>query len=356
MDTEARAVQLRGIQMAPDQEWPAPEQPLEDSILLIYSVAHTAQRHLAAAEEAVTSYRRPDIRKDRRTDPNRLVRTRPERFRIPASSGPASTLNSELVGKLVRCVGAIAFVDDMRPNIAYELGFFHGKGSPVLLLASTSPEPSWSSLSDLAGSAVRQFTDETLPGLIREYLDDLFLKLEKVEKWPSYTFPDPSQNLLAARSLRFTCKDFKPVKKGGFGGGFRLFTWDCPLNIRINRLLSDDAARFKLAVRSPDDAHFSVYFELQYEDSDRVPRQVWLGLSSWLERGDYRNDERNIPTDPANKEWRFVTGTFKGLQRQAHLPDIAHATLKRVRLRAGQPGSRKRCAVEFGYLEINGCM
>jgi hypothetical protein len=353
MGTDARTVQIPGVPIT--GQWGAPKRPLQDSVLIIYSVKSTEQHHRRIASLAVREYRRHDIRDDRPPDPDRFVCTQPEEFKIPASTGPRDTLNSELVNKLRNCVGAIAFVDDMRPNIAYELGFFHGMGRPVLLLSSSTPEPSWSNITDLAGSAVQQFTEEDLTALIHQYLDELFLRLENVDRWPSYPFPNPRHNLLSRSGLELRCNDMEIVKKGPFGRLVRLFEWQHPLNIRINKSLSD-GARFKIAVRSPEDAHFSVYFELEFQDAAGKPRQVWLGLSSWLGRADYRNDERNMPTDPANAEWRFVTGTFADLQEQGHLGQIKNTNLKRVRFRAGEPNTTDRAAVEMGYLEIDGCL
>jgi len=349
MSTEAKSVQVPGLSV-----WGPPKRPLEDSILIISSIAHTAPLHRQMASMAVREYRRRDIRDDRPPDPDRFVRTQPEEFDIPAGAGAGKALNSELVEKLRRCAGAIAFVDDMRPNIAYELGFFHGMGRPVLLLSSTSPEPSWSCFTDLAGSAIQKFTEEHLTAIIHRYLDDLFLKLEDVTIWPTYTLPDPADNLLSKRGVDLRCDSMEVTKKLPFPRVVRIFEWDHPLNIRINKSLSDDA-RFKVVVRSPEGAHFSVYFEVGFQDAAGKPRQVWLGLSSWLGRADYRNDERNIPTDPANEDWRFVTGTFSGLQRQGHLGRVAAASLKRVRIRTGEPNSTDRSILEIGHLEVNGC-
>jgi nucleoside 2-deoxyribosyltransferase len=353
MDIDAASVHLPGIPVF--RGWGAPKRPLEDSILIISSVAHTAPHHRRLAALAVQEYRRADKRDDLPDDAERIVRTRPVEFKIPAGAAAGKALNGELVAKLRCCVGAIAFVDDMRPNIAYELGFFHGMGRPVLLLSSTAPGPAWSSISDLAGSAIAQFTEEDLTQLIHEYLDDLFLKLELVETWPTYTFPHKRHNLLSQSAFELHCDHMEVTSKGPYGRLVRIFDWEHPLNIRINKRLSDKA-RFKVAIRSPHNGHFAVYFELAFQDTDGKPKQVWLGLSSWLARADYRNDERNIPTDPASHDWRFVTGTFAGLERQGHLGMMENVSLKRVRFRAGEPSDNERCTIEIGYLEINGLL
>ncbi|HEX8691814.1 MAG TPA: hypothetical protein VF746_05315 [Longimicrobium sp.] len=335
--------------------FPPPRRPIEDSILVIFSVAQTAPEYLQAAENAVNTYERPDIRDDRPHDPRRLVRTHAEVFGIPEGVSPGRTLNTELVKALKRCVGAIAFVDDLRPNIAYELGFFHGKGAPVLLLTSCSPGRSWRQISDLAGAATAKFTSSNLQTLIHKYLDRLFAELEDIAPWPTYTFPKPGQNLLASDEIEVRCDGCEIVEDGPFGRMVRLSRWESPLNLSINGSLSPHA-RFKIAVRSPSEAHYAVYFELGFQDARKKERQVWLGLSSWLKRGDYRNDERNLPVDPANRQWRYVTGTFADLLRQARLSHVKNETLKRVRLRPGEPHSADDSPVEFGYLEIVGVL
>lgn len=355
MDTDAQTIHLPGVPIA-KKTWGPPKRPMEDSILIISSVKNTAPHHRQMASLAVSEYRRKQARDDcPPPGPERLIRTRSEEFKIPASAKPSMALSGELVSKLRGCVGAIAFVDDMRPNIAYELGFFHGMGRPVLLLSESTPEPAWSNFTDLAGSAVQRFTEENLTSLIHEYLDDLFLTLENVDKWPTYTFPNPRDNLLSHRDTELRCDSMELVKKGPFGRMVRLLEWESPLNIPINRSLPE-GSRFKIAIRSPEGAHFSVYFEVGFQDAAGKPRQVWLGLSSWLGQADYRSDERNIPTDPANRDWRFVTGTFAGLLRQGHLGKVTNSSLKRVRFRAGDPHSTERSMIEIGYLEINGCL
>jgi hypothetical protein len=369
MDTES--IQLPGISIAQDP-WGPPPLPLEDSVLIIYSVARTPKPHKDAVVQAVRAYQRQDIREDRLPVPSRLVRTYPHVFEIPEGAGPGMALGTELIRDLRCCLGAIAFVDDLRPNVAYELGFFHGKGERVLLLTARPPGTSWRRLSDLAGSALARYNDDNLETLVHRYLDRMFTEMESVQRWPTYTLPTRANNLLGRDDVVELGGEHVEVREDGdFGRMACIDQWEHPLNIPINQTLCRDA-RFKIALRSPENSHYSVYFELAFHDSLNKSRQVWLGLSSWLQRGDYRNDERNLPADPANKQWRFITGTFTGLLRQGHLTSIENATLKRVRFRAGQPrrplepasaaapgsrppaGASPRTPIEIGYLEITG--
>lgn len=337
--------------------YPAPLNPVQDAILIIYSVKGTSEDDRKLVEGAVNSYRRQDIRIDRKRDPGRYVETSAKVFRIPDGANPGATLTTELTSFLKICVGAIAFVDDLRPNIAYELGFFHGKGAPVLLLTKDAPSKSWDGLSDLAGAAFAQFDPKTVRATVHSYLNGLFRYLETVDRWPTYALPQKLRNLLLDEDVElFSPKDdFTRREDPLYGAVVTTSLWNHPLNLLINATLSVDA-RFKVALRSMRDVHYSMYFEIGFHDAGGQERQIWLGLSSWLYSADYRNDERNLPADPVSRQWRYVTGTFAGLLRQGCLHNIGNMTLKRIRFRAGLPHSSERIPLEIGYVDICGIL
>lgn len=335
--------------------FPRPLKPVEDGVLIIYSVAKTDGAHKDAVVSAVNEYRRPDIRPDRPPDPQRFVRTLAKVFEIPAGAPPGTTLATELTRELKICVGAIAFVDDLRPNIAYELGFFHGKGAPVLLLTTRAPTQSWRRLSDLAGAALARFGPDTITRTVHGYLDRLFDYLERVDTWPNFSLPRSSYNLLMDEEVELVGKKFDSQPDAAFGRIVSIDLWDKPLDLLINKRLSPEA-RFSVALRSPAEAPYSVYFEVAFHDAHGQDRNVWLGLSSWLRRADFRNDERNLPADPASKQWRYLTGTFSALLQQAYLHKVRNITLRRVRFRAGDPHSTTPSRVEIGYVDILGLL
>src|ERR1700741_52527 len=115
-----------------------------ERILIVYAVASTDPAELITVQEAISHFKRDDS----------TVRTIPVVFGVPAGAAPGATLGTELSEELRSCVGAVIFVDDLRPNVAYELGFFHGQGRTVLLLSHGQVEAVWTAISDLAGAAL----------------------------------------------------------------------------------------------------------------------------------------------------------------------------------------------------------
>jgi hypothetical protein len=91
-----------------------------ERILVVHSVLGTEPAEIGVVEEAIRSFERTDS----------SVRAVPVVFAIPAGAAPGSTLGTELNEELRSCIGALIFVDDLRPNVAYELGFFHGEARP----------------------------------------------------------------------------------------------------------------------------------------------------------------------------------------------------------------------------------
>jgi hypothetical protein len=335
-----------------DDSVPPPEQPLDDLILIIHSVESTDAAILNKAVQAINAYRREDHRTFRRPDAQRYVRTRADKFEIPATAAAGRTLGGALFRHLKSAVGAIAFIDDLRPNIAYEVGFFHGKGVPVLLLSSGAPHGTMAAFSDLCGSPIRRFTAETLAQHIREYLDQLFNNLERRRSWPTYELPCSSQNMLPLRQLRLYGPRYISEPEGTFGPSLKIFLWDQPLDVMLKGPLSAQT-RFKIALRSSDQADYAVYFQVSFRDLLGEERQMWLALSSWITMADFRSDERNLPAARLKDDWHYITGTFGGLLRQGYVSATADLRLERVRFRTGKPHSQAEALLEIGYLNVD---
>ena len=94
-------------------------------------------------------------------------------FNIPNAAAPGATLGTELTRELHNSIGAVVFVDDLRPNVAYELGFFHGQGRSVLLLTRSPLDSVWMSISDLAGAALADLSRTQMVAAVHGYLERL---------------------------------------------------------------------------------------------------------------------------------------------------------------------------------------
>jgi hypothetical protein len=328
----------------------------EDAVLIIYSVLQTKREHLDAVKQAVNCFARVDVRTDREAGPLRMVKTRAKVFEIPKQAEGGGALGTSLMRELRSCVGAIAFIDDLRPNIAYEIGIFHGMNAPVLLLTSNAPGEGWSRLSDLAGAPLPRFSDENVTQLVHDYLDELFSTLEMdVERSPTFAVPVRNDNLLSRKDVTPSGSSFESDARGPYGRLYRISGWDNSLDFMLNRSVTPDA-RFKVTLRTPNNAHYAIYFEVSFVDHRRKERQLWLGLSSWLKSADYCSDERNLPADSVGKHWQYVTGTFAGLLRRAHVAGASKLTLKRVRFRAGEPHTENTGTLEIGFLDVTGIL
>src|SRR2546422_8424903 len=138
-----------------------------ERILVVHSVPNTEPTALRDVEEAIRTFERRDS----------SVRTEPLVFGVPTGAAPGATLGTELTQELRACIGAIVFVDDLRPIVAYELGFFHGRGRTVLLLTYRPVDAAWTSISDLAGAALCSVESSSLEPAIHSYLNRLYDEL-----------------------------------------------------------------------------------------------------------------------------------------------------------------------------------
>jgi hypothetical protein len=85
-----------------------------EQILIIHSVNSTSQEDIDAVQNAIRTFS-STAKKD--------VRVEPRVFEIPHGAAPGATLSTELSEQLIASTGAVVFVDDLRPNVAYEMGF-----------------------------------------------------------------------------------------------------------------------------------------------------------------------------------------------------------------------------------------
>jgi len=314
-----------------------------ERILVVHSVVGTEASEIAIVEKAILCFKRLDS----------SVRAAPVVFAIPAGAAPGSTLATELNEELRSCIGALVFVDDLRPNVAYELGFFHGRGRTVLLLTHQSVDSTWLAISDLAGAALVKVDGESLETAVHSYLNRLYDELSSTSAWPVSQLPSAEHNLLGQLPLPST-----------FGGEFRQDgNWGCLLQLNSWDGITIDCgfnllpgAGFKVVLRALQHAaDYSVYFRARFPDRSRNQCKAWLGLTSRRMVSGLQSDERTLPSQPLTLSWHILTGRFQQLIELGSLNAGGPAYyLEQIRVRAGRPFETQARPIEVGFVEIIG--
>jgi hypothetical protein len=294
-----------------------------ERILVVHSVTGTEPSEIAIVEEAIRSFERLDS----------SVRAVPVVFAIPAGAAPGSTLATELHEELRSCIGALVFVDDLRPNVAYELGFFHGRGRTVLLLTHQSVDSTWLAISDLAGAAVVKVDGASLASAVPSYLNRLYDELSSTTAWPASQLPSAEHNLLGQIPLPHKFGG-EFLEGGNWGAFLKLNAWDgITINCGFNLL---PGAGFKVVLRALQHAaDYSVYFRARFADRSGKRREAWLGLTSRRMVSGLQSDERTLPSQPLTLSWHILNGRFQELIELGSLNASGPAYyLEQIRIRA----------------------
>lgn len=316
-----------------------------EQVLIIYSASATSAEDLAAAQGAIRSFVRTHL----------PVQVRPRLFDIPQGAAPGSTLGTELSEVLRASIGAVVFIDDLRPNVAYEVGFFHGQRRTVLLLTRAPVDSVWTAISDLAGAALASLDRQDLHTAVHQYLTRLYDDLGLVEPFPSTALPTRSSNYLnkvdEQSALNSLCQEGGP-----WGATLKVSSWQ-PIDIHLgNNILP--GARFRLILRSlQPGADFNIYHRVLFSDREGIRRRMWLGLTSRKYVTRMTSEERILPAQALTAEWRMFVGRFQDLLRLgAVLGSGPPEFLETVRFRAGISTTAPKpvSAYEVGYLSYSG--
>jgi hypothetical protein len=315
-----------------------------EQVLIVYSVTGTPAADIEAAERATEAFRL-----DRPIGP---VRVEADTFRIPEAAAPATALSAELKERMDGCIGAIVFVDDLKPNVAYELGYFHGRGRHVLLVTRRDVDETWREMSDLAGAALAHLERVDLSDAVPEYLTRLYLRdLPSVSPVPLLALPTTNDNLLARDELS---AEF-PLTNGPYGPSLHVTEYEPPIDVPVHRNVLP-GARVRVLLRAPEGvADFSIYADVRFQNRERRRRHIWLGVTSlrrdmWITRF-----ERQFPARSATGDWQLLSLELTDLLSRGFLlgasgPDF----LRRLRFRAGARGRRPIEPFEVGYVGISG--
>ena len=313
-----------------------------EQILIVHSVIGTSTADRDATVTAIDAYRRPGS----------TVNVRARFFEIPDGAAPGIALGTELTEELQSSIGAVVFLDDLRPNVAYELGFFHGQGRRVLLLTRQPVDSVWASISDLAGAPLVHLDSLALPLAIHSYLNRLYEELSRVPYWRGIGLPAQNSNILTRRQDITGTYDYD--SDGPFGPRIRIASWD-GAEIRLGWNLLP-AAAFTAVVRgvSPG-AEFTIYFEVRFRDRAGNRKRVWLGLTSTRGRLLLQREEGTFPTQRPTADWTILAGDLNDLLNRGWILGARPVDyIERVRFRAGFPDESNAAPIEVGFLRITG--
>lgn len=313
-----------------------------EKILIVYSVKGTPSEDIAEAESAVRQFDRMGS----------TVKVEPIVFKIPEGVSAGTTLCSELYDNLLRSIGAIVFVDDLRFNIAYEIGFFHGQGKLVLLITKKNIEEFWLLMSDLAGTSLARVDKISIQDYVINYLNRLYDDLALSDFWDSTSFPRDDRNLINNLIENI---DQKSIIDTEFGKGIKITEWDKKIDINISRNLCPNS-KFNILIReNKHDSLYSIYFKIRYSDNTTKNKHIWIGLSSVKRAINLQGNERLVPSRNSTKDWSIIQGTFEDLFKKCLiLGKIKIDSLSKIRLRAGSNRDKNSSDIEIGYLNIIG--
>jgi len=238
-----------------------------EQILIVYSVKGTLESDRIEAENSVNNFRIEGS----------SVSVNSKSFILPDGVNPGTTLANELYDALINSVGAIVFVDDLRPNIAYELGFFHGQGKMVLLVTRKKVEDTWLAISDLAGASLANIENEAVKWHVSKYLKRLYDQLAFSDLRDCTILPKKENNIIEEYADQV---DSKYLVEADFGKGFNIKEWHPGVNFNLGKNLLTNA-KFKIVLRQKRvDSLYTVYFKIIYSDSTGEKKDIWIGLTS----------------------------------------------------------------------------
>lgn len=312
-----------------------------EQILIIYSVNGTLKEDINKTENTVKLFKREGS----------TVEVEPLVFQVPDGAAPGATLSSELYGNLIRSIGAIVFVDDMRPNVAYELGFFHGQGRLVLLVTKKNIEDIWLTISDLAGTSLAKIDKYSIEDYVNRYLNRLYDDLALSDLWESTLFPNKNRNLINEFALKI---DQSRIVDSDFGKGINIKDWN-RLDIDVGKNLLK-SSKFVIVLRAKRiGSNYTVYFRIKYSDTSATKKDIWIGLSSVKRMANIQSNERLVPSKNATLDWTIIQGSFSELFRKNFILDkIEIESLNTIGFRAGSKEDQNNSEVEIGYINIIG--
>ena len=268
-------------------------------------------------------------------NPPDAVKTVAFKYETSKSASAGETLSSQLRDVMQASLGAIVFLDRIPANVAYEMGFFHGQGRPVLLLTRERDRADiWRRFSDITGSPLYVLDAGAPTEIVNAYLRRLYSELSRVEPWNVDEFPSTKDNLLNSERIKemghLILNDHAEFGKSLSVPGWARVDLDVGMN-----LLPD--GKFKIVVRSKwPSSHLAIYFLIRYTTLSGEQKRIYTALSSATSVTYARSNERTVPFPRATSQWQLISGRFQDLMKQGMILDVLRVDhLDKIAFRAG---------------------
>lgn len=329
----------------------------EEQIFIVYAITETPMIYIEAVKRSINTFKLTSSQVC-------SVIAKPFVLDIPPMAEAGKTLNLELIQELNRSLGAIVFIDQLKPNITYELGFFHGQGKPVLLILKKDINQLWRAFSDLAGTPVmvinKRFINDQLNQIetnVQQYLANLYKSIAKIPKIPISSLPAQKNNIIS-ELLTEQHKDAQyNLFSSDYGNGISIHSWGGAQFNKEFRLSNNSS--FQILIRKRDaDANYSIYFLLHYINAQGSKTAIQLGITSTRDDIGFEANERNFPGEDINNNWCVISHSFQNLLNMGKILGANEIiSVSRIRFRAGkyQKDEKARQPIyEIGFLGITG--
>jgi hypothetical protein len=341
---------------------------IEEQIFVIYSCGKTDKRDIDDIEKTIENFKNylEEIRKKESCLEGLKVNPKSKRYEIPQGSDPGRTTASDIKECIESSIGAIAFLDDLRANVAYEIGYFHGQGRKVMLLTKKKVGETWEKISDLAGVALTVLKPGKTEEIINEFLLNLYKELQRKPYWNLPILPDKARNILNKSEIRNQLTGTKKtdsyeITEGEFGKSLIVKKWK-GVDIKLGYNIRLDS-EFSIALRTrAHNSEYSIYFKIRYTNNNGQRTTLWLGLTSRKRGSRLAQNERTIPAQAATEEWRLLYGSFKDLLKEGEILGFKRVEhIEEIRFRSGDPISKdnnkkneEKSRIEIGYVNFCG--
>ncbi len=293
--------------------------------------------------------------------------TTPIRLTLGGGFDPGESIASRINEIVSSCLGAVAVLNEMTHNIAYEIGLTHGMGKRVLILKDnkTTMSQLWSNLTNIAGSVVETYSDDLqsikkpVVAFVQQTIKSMGKQSLDIARLPSYPMPMPmkidqtGEEFMRKNLLKsfLSSSDSVDGKSGPWGTVLRVNAWE-PKDSHINIAASSNT-RWVVILRALQGVPmYSFYFHVKLENKTaREPVFVWLGITSRLKPiGLYADERLGSAAFLADTKWCVLTGTFAELLERGYLCNTSVFGIDQIRFRCGEIEEDSPIPYEVGYI------
>lgn len=303
-----------------------------DKIFIIYSSKGTSKEIITKTIKLIEDYGNSNSN-------NSGLRFKPLLYDIPSGTTSGETVNSQVIANLSESLASIVFLDGLRPNIYYELGYIHGQDKAALLITQKIITSTWKDISDLAGVPLLLLPNKRFKRAVHNFIRFSLMHSLASSKNEFFPFPDPQQSVFKSNTKVVNPKI--RMKPGNFGPTFVVNSWQGVLlrtDVRITK-----ETRFYIILQKLTwlPTHFNIYFRVSFVHSENIQSTIWVGYSSLYSQLKIEQDERVLPALQPSRSLQMCTSTFGELFEKVKIKSVKSIELlDAIRIRAGNLETR----------------